>query len=377
VCNAHYGPANDLEATLCPTPRCKGRRYDAAGVLDVLHAVVFDHATRVREMWADKTMARLLEYPRERVRVPGEIRDSWDASILRNTALKDFTDESKYNLVHDFSSDSAVIETSMSKSYTPLTSRCHNIGPHARSLLTSISMFGLAGPGFKNFQPIIDLALVGVMKANGPGTEGIKCALHDGTEIYSKQAVVFIVDDSRGIHHTSMQKQSPGYVGACKECDVVGIRVDGVNSTYYPSACSTCKGEEARRRYKEEVAEQGYDHLEGVADPANAPKRMTHAKALASGRAVEGGEAAIDHSYHGTWVLASIRYVCRSLYACRNLAIRSPFLFHTYRRHGAACSELLGHCAEHGERPVPRASQLGWDASQHGQQQGRSIQVRR
>jgi hypothetical protein len=122
-------------------------------------AVVFDHEQMVKDMWADPTMARLLEYPQTRVAVPGEIRDSWDGSILKSQQLKAFTEESKYNLVWDFSSDSAVIETSEKRSYTPLTSRCHNLGPHVRSQLTTVSMFGMAGPGFVSFQPLIKLAV--------------------------------------------------------------------------------------------------------------------------------------------------------------------------------------------------------------------------
>jgi hypothetical protein len=224
-CNAHYGEAKDLSATMCPTPRCKGRRHLPSGELDVLTAIIFDHEKRVREMWADPTMARLLKYPRERTRVPGEIRDSWDGTILRNGNLKEFTEESEYNQVWDFSSDAAVIETTEKKSYTPLTGRCHNLGPHVRSQLTSITMFGLCGPGFTHYQAVIDLALVQVMVANGPGSKGVECQLHDGTTIWSKQAVVFVVDDTRGMHHASMQKQAPAYVGGCKECNVVGIRV--------------------------------------------------------------------------------------------------------------------------------------------------------
>lgn len=296
-CNSHYGPASDTSTTLCPKPRCKGRRFLASGELDVLCAVIFDHAKRVREMWADPTMARLLMYPRERTRAPGEIRDSWDGTILCNDQLKDFTQESEYNLVWDYSSDAAIIEVTDKKSYTPLNGRCHNTGPHVRSQLTQITMFGMAGPGFTNYQPVIDLALVQVMKANGPGTEGIECKLSNGQTIWSKQAVAFNVDDTRGVHHTSMQKQSPAYVGACKECTVLGVRVPGISTQYYPSACSMCESAEARRRYQEIHAE---DVLQDVADAANAPTKMNHAKALAAGRAAEEkGADKTQLPYHG------------------------------------------------------------------------------
>jgi hypothetical protein len=65
---------------------------------------------------------------------------------------------------------------------------------------------------------------------------------------------------------------------------------------YYPSACSICQGEEARRRYQE-AHEQ--DILQDVADAENAPTMMNHAKALTHGRAVEGGNAEKDYGYKG------------------------------------------------------------------------------
>lgn len=117
----------------------------------------------------------------------------------------------------------------------------------------------------------------------GPGTTGIECELNDGTKIWSRQAVAFVVDDSRGMPHVSMQKLSPCYVGACKECDIVGIRIQGLGYNYYPGAAvSRARGadNEPLRRWKihfhdEEVLLQA---------ATKKPRKMTHEKALASGQ---------------------------------------------------------------------------------------------
>jgi hypothetical protein len=118
----------------------------------------------------------------------------------------------------------------------------------------------------------------------------------------------------------SMQKLSPCYVGACKECDMVGIRIQGLKYNYYPGyAVSRARGDdnEPLRRWK--IAFHDEPALLGAA--TKKPRAMTHEKALASGRralADPSKESLEDESYKGnthayviTYTHVCVTYVCR------------------------------------------------------------------
>jgi hypothetical protein len=169
---------------------------------------------------------------------------------------------------------------------------------------------------------VCDYSYVLTYAIAGPGTEGIECQLHDGTTVRSRQAVAFVVDDSRGMPHVSMQSLSPCYIGACKECDMVGIRIQGLKYNYYPGyAVSRARGDdnEPLRRWK--IAFHDEQVLLDAA--ARKPRAMTHEKALASGRralADPSYDSLQNESYHGhahtyviTYTHGCVTYVCQCL----------------------------------------------------------------
>jgi hypothetical protein len=213
------------------------------------------------------------------------------------------------------------------------------------------------------------------MKSNGPGTPGITCHLADGTEVYSRQACGYVVDDSRGIHHTSMQKQSPCYVGACKECDLLGVKsimlTPKGHMCYYPSACASCKGKEAKQRYTDDNKLD--DGLGDRADPEYKPKPMTHEKALASGQRgeAEGRKAKHDTvAYHGTSRITFMRiHPMRTRITFMRI---DPVRIHPSRLIRCVCidgARVLGHRAVNGERSMPRDPELARHVMQPGDQQ--------
>jgi hypothetical protein len=162
-CNEHLGPEGGADEEC---KKCGTARLDEAGNPTNARAVVFDMEKRVQEMWRCPTTARLLNYPHERKGDPGRLDDSWDGTLLKDV-LAEHVAESKYNLVWDFCSDGACLETTTKKSYTPITARCHNLGPHVRGQMTSVGLFALAGPGISLFGPLLKLSALTLFADKG------------------------------------------------------------------------------------------------------------------------------------------------------------------------------------------------------------------
>jgi hypothetical protein len=207
---------------------------------------VFDVVGRLKNLMKSAPFATLMLYAEHRDEAKiGDDGDCWASSGLRETSTED---RRKFFFLK-FCTDSAVMQTTLNVSSTPVVAELLNLPPTHRLRFASLILFGMipkAGNYAKLYTQLLHhnaMNFEGGVNENGEsvgvGFE-IKDVLIDSPQQPSRRVklkIAGILNDSRGLQPDLGCKQSPARCGGCPFC-----RVEGIGSVsakmLYPCAMS-------------------------------------------------------------------------------------------------------------------------------------------
>ena len=210
------------------------------------YMTVFDVVGRLKNLMKSAPFATLMLYAEHRDEAKiGDDGDCWASSGLRETSTED---RRKFFFLK-FCTDSAVMQTTLNVSSTPVVAELLNLPPTHRLRFASLILFGMipkAGNYAKLYTQLLHhnaMNFEGGVNENGEsvgvGFE-IKDVLIDSPQQSSRRVklkIAGILNDSRGLQPDLGCKQSPARCGGCPFC-----RVEGIGSVsakmLYPCAMS-------------------------------------------------------------------------------------------------------------------------------------------
>lgn len=278
----------------CPSQVCKKTdRFNNKGK-PVRLAFYFDLEERLQRIFAQKYVAREMRYSstREVEDVPlsqRELRDVWDGTILHD--MQNILDED--TIVLQQSNDG--VEVQKNVSYTPVVFKYLNLPPSIRSRFGTMLLLAFFPPRIKNHQAMFR-PLVEQLARYQPGRETV--SVYDAFQEQVRQLSVVVaplINDIRGLPHTTMGKAPPAYVGSCNYCMQGGFWHRRVT---LPGVCRALPMNSPVR----ELFQEEFGHVQGMDELSRKgrPQKRTREGAIRAGKLVESGQrSASDEAYKG------------------------------------------------------------------------------
>ena len=219
------------------------------------YMTVFDVVGRLKNLMKSAPFATLMLYAEQRDEAKiGDDGDCWASSGLRGTSRED---RRKFFFLK-FCTDSAVMQTTLNVSSTPVVAELLNLPPSHRLRFASLILFGMipkAGNYAKLYTQLLHHNAMNFQggvneegESVGVGFE-IRDVLKDSPEQSRivKLKIAGILNDSRGLQPDLGCKQSPARCGGCPFCRVMGIASVSAKMLY-PCAMSWLSRDDPLRK---------------------------------------------------------------------------------------------------------------------------------
>jgi hypothetical protein len=208
--------------------RCnRDTRYSRGSGKCVRQAPYFSLPGLVQRMYAARLLAMALRYGTRLAPLPSnrhtsrEMWDAYDATLLPSL-IADLDIDRAVTVLFTLSCDGVEVRK---ESLTPLVAKCLSLPPKVRGLLSHMFLLAAFPRRVRDYNSFLRPA-VEQFARHAPGREPIRVedASAGGAAVDVFVAIVWTVNDIRGVPSTTCGRQPPCFVGPCNTCDIAGIR---------------------------------------------------------------------------------------------------------------------------------------------------------